>query len=54
MRNLTSSVDNERDNIVNNWYPTKEASGAVTKLMQAIIAREGDDEDEDPDNYWHP
>jgi hypothetical protein len=54
MRHLTCSTNDERDDIVNTWYPKKETSSAMTKLMQVIIAREGDDDDEDPDNYWHP
>ena len=52
MRNLTCSLGNERDDIVNNWYPVKETSSAVTKLLQVIIAYDGDDDDDD--GYWHP
>lgn len=47
-------VKNMRQDTGGNWYPTKEVSSAMTKLMQTIIAREGDDENDDPDSYWHP
>jgi len=50
MRHLTCT---ESDNTINTWYPKKETSSAMIKLMQVIIAKE-DDDDEDPDNYWHP
>jgi hypothetical protein len=51
MRHLTCK---RSDDIVNTWYSKQEKSGAITKLMQVISAREGDDDDEDSDNYWHP
>ncbi|MBV9256441.1 MAG: hypothetical protein JO215_00325 [Ktedonobacteraceae bacterium] len=54
MRHLTCSIENERDNIVNTWYATKETSSAVARLLQVVIARDDDDKDEDPDSYWHP
>jgi hypothetical protein len=50
MRHLTCK---RGDDIVNTWYSKQEKSGVITKIMQVIIAREGDDDD-DPDNYWHP
>ena len=53
MKELTNSIGTERDDIVNNWYPTRETS-AVMRLLQAIVAHEDDDKDEDPDSYWHP
>lgn len=46
MRNFTNSNDI--------GYPTKETSSVMTKLMQTLIAKESDDENDDPDSYWHP
>jgi hypothetical protein len=46
MRHFTSSGGN--------WYLMKETSSVMAKLVQVIIAKEGDDDSEDPDSYWHP
>jgi hypothetical protein len=54
MKDLTSSSVKEHDNIVDKWYPARETSGIVMRLLQAIVAHEDDEKEEDPDNYWHP
>jgi hypothetical protein len=54
MKELTNSIGKERDDIVKNWYPTRETSSTVMRLLQVIVAHEDDDKEEDPDNYWHP
>jgi hypothetical protein len=54
MKELTNSIGKERDDIVNNWHSTRETSGTVMRLLQAIVAHEDDDKEEDPDSYWHP
>ena len=53
MKELTNSIGKERDDIVKSWYPGRETSGTVMRLLQAIVAHEDDDKDED-DGYWHP
>ena len=54
MKDLTSLIGKERDDIVNNWHPARETSGTMMRLLQVIVANEDDDKEEDPDSYWHP
>ena len=54
MKELTISIGTDRDDIVSNWYATRQTAGTVMRLLQAIVAHEDDEKDEDPDSYWHP
>ncbi len=50
MANLTLANREER---VNYWQSTSEATSALHNLLRFSVASEGDEKEEE-DDYWHP
>ncbi len=54
MQSLTLTTRDERNDILNCWHPVAEATGALLNILRFSVARDDDEKEEDPDNYWHP
>jgi hypothetical protein len=54
MSNLTLANRDEREESVICWQPATAATGALHNILRFSVAADGDDQEEDSDDYWHP